>query len=63
MNATQKDQDTVNGYGPFINFVLFLKNGHLDELQIYKDDGSALIKKPDANEIISIYTDRIGSQM
>jgi hypothetical protein len=58
VNASQKDQDTIDNYGPFINFVLFLKDGLLDELQIYKDDGKPNVIPVEAKRLVSIHTDR-----
>ena len=45
VNATCNDQDTIDGYGPYVNFILFVKNGYINELQIYKDDGTEIKNK------------------
>lgn len=45
LSALQPDEDTVENFGPYINYILFVKDGLITELQIYKDDGSR-IKKP-----------------
>ncbi|GLZ75039.1 hypothetical protein Bcon01_80840 [Burkholderia contaminans] len=42
ITAVQEDVDTVRNYGPYINFVLILKNGFIDELEVYKDDGGKI---------------------
>lgn len=47
VSATQRDGDTVDGYGPFINLLLFVKDGLLNELQIYKDDGGKITSRLD----------------
>lgn len=47
VTATQIDQDTVIGYGPYINVLLFLKKGVLEEVDIYKDDSGKIINPID----------------
>ncbi|WP_334020460.1 hypothetical protein [Burkholderia orbicola] len=42
ITAVQEDVDTVRNYGPYINFILILKNGFIDELEVYKDDGGEI---------------------
>lgn len=37
------DLDTINIFGPYINIILFIKDGFISELQIYKDDGSKIL--------------------
>lgn len=58
INAVQLDRDSQIGYGPFINYVLFVKDGLLSDLQIYKDDGSFFIDKPSLGKIVDIYRAR-----
>ncbi|WP_143748108.1 hypothetical protein [Burkholderia sp. JKS000303] len=43
ITAVQADIDTVQNFGPYINFVLILKDGFIDELEIYKDDGGRIV--------------------
>lgn len=45
VSATQNDRNTVEGQGPFINVLLFIKDGLLQELQIYKDDSGEIIDR------------------
>jgi hypothetical protein len=54
VSATQSDRNTVAGYGPFINVLLFVKDGLLTELQIYKDDAREIINTvdPEAFDLI-----------
>jgi hypothetical protein len=42
VSAMQEDTDTIPTKGPYINFILFARNGVINELQIYKDDGGAI---------------------
>jgi hypothetical protein len=58
INAVQLDRDSQIGYGPFINYVLFVKDGFLSDLQVYKDDGSSSIDKPSLGKIVDIYRAR-----
>lgn len=41
------DIDTIPGVGPYINFVIFVRDGVIYELQIYKDDGTPIKVKMD----------------
>jgi hypothetical protein len=50
ISATQADKNTVCGYGPYINIILFIKLGMLNELQIYKDDGSPILERVDPSK-------------
>jgi len=47
ITAQQEDVDTVAGFGPYINVLLFLKDGYIDELEVYKDDGSEIVSQLD----------------
>lgn len=42
VTAQQEDVDTVPGRGPYINFLLFLRDGTIEQLEIYKDDASPI---------------------
>lgn len=42
ITAQQEDANTVAGFGPYINVLLFLKEGYIDELEVYKDDGGSI---------------------
>ena len=55
LNAVQPDRDTIEGYGPFINYILFAKGGLISELQIYKDDGSVIQDAVDARKISDVF--------
>jgi hypothetical protein len=50
ITAQQEDVDTVLGRGPYINFLLFLRDGVVDELEIYKDDGSRILSTFDPSK-------------
>lgn len=52
ITAQQEDVDTVPGRGPYINFLLFLCDGIIDELEIYKDDGGAILRAFDPDKFI-----------
>lgn len=52
ITAQQEDGDTVQGRGPYINFLLFLCDGVIDELEIYKDDGGRILTAYDPNKFI-----------
>lgn len=58
LNAVQPDHDTIEGYGPFINYILFVEDGLINELQIYKDDGSVIQDAVDAARISDVYPGR-----
>jgi hypothetical protein len=58
VNAVQTDSDSKPDYGPFVNYVLFVKRGRLQELQIYKDDGSIPIEDLDPSKIFEVYRGR-----
>ena len=45
VSAVQDDINTVPILGPYINFILFVKNGLLHELQIYKSDGQPILDR------------------
>lgn len=55
LNAIQPDRDTIKGYGPFINYILFVKDGLIRELQIYKDDGGVIRDVFDATKISEVF--------
>jgi hypothetical protein len=57
ITATQFDTDTVENYGPKINVILFVKNGFINELQIYKDDGKP-IKSRLNPDLFDLFLDR-----
>lgn len=38
LSAVQPDEDTVENFGPYVNYILFVKDGLITESQIYKDD-------------------------
>jgi hypothetical protein len=40
--AYHPDSDTKSEVGPFVRYILFVKAKKLDELQIYKDDGTKI---------------------
>lgn len=52
ITAQQEDVGTVPGRGPYINFLLFLRDGIIDELEIYKDDGSQILSIFDPDKFI-----------
>ena len=52
ITAQQEDVDTVPGRGPYINFLLFLCDGVIDQLEIYKDDGSQILTDFDPEKFI-----------
>jgi len=41
-SALHPDVDTVDGSGPYLNFLLFTAGNQLAELQVYKDDGEEI---------------------
>lgn len=43
VTGQQEDVDTIENSGPYINFILLLKDGFMSELDIYKDDGSKAV--------------------
>jgi len=45
------DVDTTPLVGPFVRILLHVVAGKLFELEIYKDDGSPIIKKPELDEL------------
>ena len=51
VEAWYSDVDTDPLVGPFVRILLHVVAGKLFELEIYKDDGSAIIKKPMLNEL------------
>lgn len=55
VTGQQEDIDTVPSFGPYINYILFVKNGKLSELQIYKDDGGAIKQNADPDQFILTY--------
>jgi len=59
VSATQNDHGTTEGYGPFINVLLFVKNGLLKELQIYKDDSSKIVNRVDPEKFDVIVDKRL----
>jgi hypothetical protein len=50
ISALQPDTDTVQRYGPYVNIILFIKDGLIAELQIYKDDGSKILGSVDVQK-------------
>jgi len=50
ITAQQEDVDTVPGCGPYINFLLFLRDGVVDELEVYKDDGGRILSTFDPSK-------------
>ena len=52
ITAQQKDVDTVPMVGPYINFLLFLREGTICELEVYKDDGSQIMSACDPDKFI-----------
>lgn len=38
-------------YQPAVRILIYVANGYLSELEIYKDDGKAILKQPDIEEI------------
>ena len=50
ISALQPDTDTVQRYGPSVNIILFIKDGLIGELQIYKDDGSKILGSVDVQK-------------
>ena len=59
VSATQSDRDTTEGYGPFINIILFVKSGLLNELQIYKDDSGEIINHIDPEKFDLVVDTRL----
>jgi hypothetical protein len=55
LNAQQPDNDTVDGLGPYINFIIFASDGLIQELQIYRDDGRDLIICIDPEKFTPVY--------
>ncbi|WP_414450020.1 hypothetical protein AB4851_30125 [Burkholderia sp. 22PA0099] len=51
VTAQQEDVDTISGCGPYINVLLFLKDGKLEQLEVYKDDGSPPQRKIQADSL------------
>jgi uncharacterized protein DUF6984 len=52
ITGQQQDVDTIPSHGPYINFILFLRDGTISELQIYKDDGCSVTASYDPNKFI-----------
>lgn len=57
ITARQPDRDTKDEFGPHINVLLFIKNGFLDELEIYKDDGSPILEPLDPGKFGELLID------
>lgn len=55
IDAIQPDADTIESYGPYVNYVLFVKAGFITELQIYKDDGGPIRNPIDPDKIVSAF--------
>lgn len=55
INALQVDQETESDFGPYVNYIIFVKDGRVCELQIYKDDDSPITSMLDASKIISVF--------
>jgi hypothetical protein len=55
VTGQQEDIDTLPNFGPYINYIIFVDNGRLSELQIYKDDGSVIRQKVDPDKFILTY--------
>jgi hypothetical protein len=54
VSAFQEDTDTDPGYGPYVNYIIFIQNGLIRELQVYKDDGHPISCKLDASRIVAV---------
>lgn len=59
LTALQPDEDTVENFGPYINYILFVKDGLVTELQIYKDDGSQIKKPLDPTKIALAFRSKV----
>jgi hypothetical protein len=46
------DEDTSSNEGPRVNVLLHVVNGVLTEIEVYKDDGSPIRKRPLAENLI-----------
>lgn len=51
VEAWYSDVDTEPLVGPFVRMLLHVVAGRLFELEIYKEDGSPIVKKPNPQEL------------
>jgi hypothetical protein len=51
VEAWYSDVDTKSDVGPFVRILLHVVAGKLFELEIYKDDGSPIFRKPELAEL------------
>jgi len=51
VDARYADLDTVNEAGPYVNILLHVKDGQIVELEIYKDDQSAIQRRPNKSDL------------
>jgi hypothetical protein len=55
LNGTQSHAESVENYGPFINYVIFMRGGYVEELQIYKDDGGETLDLINPERIFDVF--------
>jgi hypothetical protein len=56
--AKQKDLDTTDDFAPHINILLFIKNGLLDRLEIYKDNLGRILGSINPKEFNELLVDK-----
>ena len=55
VTGSQADEDTTENYSPYVQCVLFSRNGFISHLDVYKDDGSKIKTTIDPAKFILTY--------
>jgi hypothetical protein len=55
VTGSQADSDTIEGYGPYIQVILFSRSGSISHLDVYKDDGGEIKTAIDPDKFVITY--------